>query len=52
MVNQTIRRSVEWDINSGNEISNLDHFAEVNVDIVIFDGSINMNLWELNEEMG
>jgi hypothetical protein len=48
MVNQAIRGSFECYINTGNEISTLDHVAEANEDIVNLDSSINMNLWALN----
>jgi hypothetical protein len=44
MVNQAIRGSFECYINTGNEITNLDHVAEVNDDIVNLDSPINMNL--------
>jgi hypothetical protein len=52
MVNQDIRGSFECYINASNEITNLDHVAEVNEDIVNLDSAINMNLWALNEEKG
>jgi hypothetical protein len=52
MINQIIRGSFECYINAGKEITEIDHVIEVNQNIEDAEGSINMNLWALNEEMG
>jgi hypothetical protein len=52
MVNQVLRGSFECYINAGKDITDIDHFVEVNQNIANPDDSINMNLWALNEEMG
>jgi hypothetical protein len=45
MISQIIRGSFECIINTGKEITELDHVAEVNEEIVNLDCSVNMNLW-------
>jgi hypothetical protein len=52
MINQVIRGSLECYINAGKEITEIDHVVEVNQNIENTEGSINMNLWALNVEMG
>jgi hypothetical protein len=52
MINQVIRGSFECYINARKEITEIDHVVEVNQNIANAEGSINMNLWALNEEMG
>jgi hypothetical protein len=52
MVNQAIRESFECYVNTGKDVTSLDHVAEINEDITNLDDCINMNLWALNEKMG
>jgi hypothetical protein len=52
MINQVIRGSFECYINTGKAITEIDHVVEVNQNIENVEGSIIMNLWALNEEMG
>jgi hypothetical protein len=52
MINQVIRGSFECYKNAEREITETDHVVEVNQNIANAEGSINMNLWALNEEMG
>jgi hypothetical protein len=52
MINQVIRGSFECYINARKTITETEHVMEVNQDISNADGSINMNMRALNEEMG
>jgi hypothetical protein len=52
MINQVIRGSFKCYINARKEITEIDHVVEVNQNIANAEGSINMNLWVLNEEIG
>jgi hypothetical protein len=52
MINQVIRGSFECYINAGKEITEINHVVEVNQNIENVEGSINMNIWALNEERG
>jgi hypothetical protein len=52
MINEVIRGLFECYINARKEITSLDYVTKVNEGIKNLEGSINMNIWVLNEEMG